>query len=591
MNADLKTRSFRYALRPFAVQARAIDQAASAARRYWNNLVATQRWAEHEIRHGRRGSVVNAYRDTLLGKKLTGCACGADARERAAEKGIPLNQAVRELRAEAAQKQGEMSLRAKDGKPLRAMSRRKLAVAYAVEGVDATRKAKGSPVSSQVAFSLIAKFQDSCKLYITGKRGRPKFKGKEDSVSLQCQITATTPYPLSHDRGKTCVDLARLAGVTCAKVPVIFHRPLAPDAKVKRVAVTVRNGRYYVSFQVDAPAGAFARAIPAAEGQVLGIDPGRKIALAVASPDGTFSEAVQPPVGRDRRFLKRLRRAQRQLARRRRLANPDCFDEKGRCKRGHRPRVKTRSMARTEARLAEMARHLTDARTDFYHRTAIELLQQADLIGVGTWRGKAHAPGEGKAKRAQVRKDADHAISGFVSILKDKASLSARPKRVIDIKEPGTTCQCPDCGARSGPSGLEGLNIREWTCTNCGTFHQRDFAAARSIGRRAAAEAAAGAQAGVAVAAKPKVKRGRSPEGEQTKGPPQGGQVPVAHEAVPARAASRRRPPSAAGAAGAGQAQRPVTGVVGNGLPRGHVRPAAERRKPPGAGTAEGASG
>jgi transposase len=680
--------------------------------------VATQRWAEQEIRHGRRGSVVNAYRDLLLGKAVTGVAAG-QANKLAAEKNIPVEHAVREMREAMAKKQGEMvridaAKKKNSNKPsallpspktgqitLRDMSRRQLAVAYATESVEATRKAKGSPVSSQVAFSLIAKFQDSTKLYITGKRGRPKFKRRDDSVSLQCQITATTPCPLSFERKSSAagarpgvatdtrpeikpqraqaqtkvtlqgvdvpvaeeavparavtrltsssasavranqengssrhpvvnegekspesmvtfahmpkggnrshdarqsvcnqdstkfyicgkrgrpkfkrredsvslqcqitattpclpsfegtealVDLTRVAGERCNKVPVIFHRPLPAEAKIKRVALTVRNGRYYVTFQVDAPQGAFLREFSAAEGQVLGIDPGRKIALSISSTDGSFTQAVHPPIGRDKRYLKKLRRLQRKLDRQKRQANPECFDEEGRWKKGCRLKVETKGMQATKAELADMARHLVDARTDFYHRTAIDLLQKADASGVGTWRGRGRAPGKGKAKRAQVRKDADHAISEFASILKDKASLSVQPKQVVDVKEPGTTCECPDCGAKTGPSGLEELGVREWTCSSYGTFHIRDFAAARSIARRTAAETAAGRAAGVAEATTPKRKRQRAKA--QTKGPSQDGQVPVADEAVAARPAPRQRTPSAASAAVPGQRQ------------------------------------
>jgi transposase len=532
--------------------------------------------------------VVKAYQNILLGKSLTGVAA-ANANKLALDKGICAQDACRQLRIEAARKQGEM-VRSKDGKPLRRMSCRKLAVAYSIESVEATRKKKGSPVSSQVAFSLIAKFQDCTKLYVTGKRGKPHFKARQDSVSLQCQVTESTPHPLAHDRGETYVDLSRVAGEQCSKVPVLFHRPLPDGCAIKRVALTLRGQRRYVVFQVDAPLECFARDFTEAPGQVAGVDPGRKVALSVSSSDGSYAQTVQPPLCRDRRYLRKLRRTQRKLDRQRRMANPECYDDRGRCKLGHRPKVRTKRMAETQSKLSEMARHLVEARNDFYHRTAIHLLTRFDRVGVGKWRGKGHAPGEGKAKRAQVRKDADHAISNFVGILKDKASLSRAPKQALDVREHGTTRDCFGCGQPTGPSGLKDLKVREWTCTNCGAFHKRDFSAARAIARRANEMAEAGAQSGVTAAVKGRTKRGRAKA--QTRTELQASKIPVAHEAGPVRAVARMTPSAASAARvsqDGGNGHQPVAGVASNDLPGGHTHHADESRKPLAEGKAQSA--
>src|SRR5208337_211731 len=50
---------------------------------------------------------------------------------------------------------------------------------------------------------------------------------------------------------------------------------------------------------------------------------------------------------------------------------------------------------------------------------------------------------------------------------------------------------CSACSARSGPQGIAGIGIREWTCSECGTGHDRDVNAAKNIlaaGRRRLAE-------------------------------------------------------------------------------------------------------
>ncbi|WP_264371129.1 transposase [Azotobacter chroococcum] len=44
-----------------------------------------------------------------------------------------------------------------------------------------------------------------------------------------------------------------------------------------------------------------------------------------------------------------------------------------------------------------------------------------------------------------------------------------------------TTRTCSSCGSLSGPQGVNGLRIREWTCSECGVAHDRDVNAARNI--------------------------------------------------------------------------------------------------------------
>ncbi len=40
---------------------------------------------------------------------------------------------------------------------------------------------------------------------------------------------------------------------------------------------------------------------------------------------------------------------------------------------------------------------------------------------------------------------------------------------------------CSVCGALSGPKGLKDLVIRQWSCVECGSSHDRDINAARNI--------------------------------------------------------------------------------------------------------------
>ena len=287
---------------------------------------------------------------------------------------------------------------------------------------------------------------------------------------------------------------------------------------------------------------------PDAGGRVAGIDPGRKVALSLSTPDGGEKKIIQPSLARNKGFLRKLRRLQRKADRQRRAGSPDCYDAQNRWIKGKRLGTPSENLQETERTIAEMQRHLADARLDFYHRTANDLLTRYDVVGVGKWRGRGNAPGEGKSQRAQNRKDYDHAISLFVGVLRYKAGDD---KHVFDIPEHGSTRDCLKCKAPTGPTGLAGLKVRQWTCPRCGTVHERDFASACTHAQRAVAILAAGAQPPCSQPARKggKLQRRRSPKDQTKVAPPEGAGVPVGDEAEAVRPATRKRIPSAACAA------------------------------------------
>jgi putative transposase len=50
-----------------------------------------------------------------------------------------------------------------------------------------------------------------------------------------------------------------------------------------------------------------------------------------------------------------------------------------------------------------------------------------------------------------------------------------------EVNESRSSLTCSACLARSGPSGLSQLGVREWVCTRCGVVHNRDINAAHNI--------------------------------------------------------------------------------------------------------------
>ena len=470
-------RCYRYALRPTPEQARALGHAQAQARRLWNGMVALLKYAEREQRNGRREALIHEYGRILAGKALTGAAV-TKARKLMAERGLTSEQEATAI------------ARAEQVEAARKYGRRRLALAYAVERAQSTARGKRFILSAQTVVAIVRKFGDACALYVTGKRGAPKFKVKGDPVSLQRQLSAGAAAPVDFRAGTA--DLAGVLGSECCRaVPAILHRPLPAGATIKQVAVTATPTRSFVVFMIEAPTASFVRAVPEVPATaVAGIDPGRKTALSVSDTTGATTFAIQPPLYRDQRFLRRHNRLMRKADRQLRAANPERFDEKGRWKKRAGKLTITKGLQDTRNSIAEGLRHIADARREAYHLGANRLLNEFAVVGVGNWRGRGKAPGVGRAKRAQNRKDYDNAISEFTAILKDKAARCSQPRAVFDVREAGTTKNCPDCGAATGPSGIKDLKVRAWTCSSCGANHERDFASARAIARRAQQTAA-----------------------------------------------------------------------------------------------------
>jgi transposase len=206
-----------------------------------------------------------------------------------------------------------------------------------------------------------------------------------------------------------------------------FHKQEIPDGHIGQFRLIKRASGWYVCLFVQAEPNPVLRVADRA----VGIDAGFKSLLTLST-----GEKIAHP----REFeASALRLAQAQRGNNKQLAS------------------------RINERIANQ-------RKDRNHKLSRRLVAENQLIAFSADRHSAIARRFGKSVTS----------SGHAQLRQMLAYKSSRTDghQYIEVSPINSTKTCSDCGALSGPSGLSMLGVREWTCAECGTHHDRDINAA-----------------------------------------------------------------------------------------------------------------
>lgn len=130
----------------------------------------------------------------------------------------------------------------------------------------------------------------------------------------------------------------------------------------------------------------------------------------------------------------------------------------------------SRSRAKARLELARFHRRVTNLRKEFHWKLALQLVTDYDTICMETLNMRA-------MQRMWGRKISDLGFSEFVNILSKQCAKYG--KKLIQISQwEATSKTCSACGHHENKMPL---NIRKWTCPECGTHHDRDVNAAQNI--------------------------------------------------------------------------------------------------------------
>ena len=279
------------------------------------------------------------------------------------------------------------------------------------------------------------------------KLGFPRFKGRRAAVS--CRFTTGALGLADHDRRH--VKLPRVGVVrTLESTRKLARRLEGGTARVRSATVSLRAGRWFVSFSVEIqPTGA----APVNCVTVVGVDLG-VTSLAVLST----GETVPNP--------KHLESAQRELRRLQRQAS-----------RRHGPDRRTgqtpsRRWRNTQARITRLHKRVADARRDGLHKLTSRLIRTSgtvvieDLNVSGMLRNRRLARHVAGTGMAELRRQVEY-----------KTAWAGVRLHVANRWFPSSKT-CSGCGVVKAKLRL---SERIYHCQACGLILDRDLNAARNL--------------------------------------------------------------------------------------------------------------
>jgi putative transposase len=266
--------------------------------------------------------------------------------------------------------------------------------------------------------------------FFEGRVDYPAFKKKQNSQSAEYTASAFK----WHD-GK--LTLAKMD----TPLDIAWSRPLPKDAKPSTVTVSKDcANRYFVSILVEDNI----KPLPVVNKQV-GLDLGLKSMVIMST-----GEAVGNP-----RFFakdeKALAKAQRRHAKK---------------KKGSKNRDKAR------LKVAKIHARINDRRRDYQHKLSTRIVHENQVICIESLAVKNMVKNHCLAKAIS-----DVGWGEFVRQLEYKSEWYGRTLVKIDKWYPSSK-RCFDCGHILNSLTLD---VRRWTCPECGVQHDRDINAARNI--------------------------------------------------------------------------------------------------------------
>ena len=288
-----------------------------------------------------------------------------------------------------------------------------------------------------------------------GKRGRPRFKGRNQMDSVEGKSNASGirwREPFVEWLG------LELEAIIDWDDPVIAHG-LAARIKYTRIVRRKLNGRNRFYVQLVCVGRPYQKPKNyLGEGDV-GLDLGPSTIATVAEQEAFLAQFCDELVPRQRE----IRRLQRQIDRQQRANNPNCYDNKGRAIKGKRPTHKSARQRKTEAKLAELHRQQAAHRKSLHGQKVNYVLRMGNVFKLEKLSYLAF-------QRQYGRSVGMRAPGMFVELLRRKAASAGAEVIEFPTRTTRLSQTCHGCGTvKKKPLS------QRWHKCDCGVEAQRDL--------------------------------------------------------------------------------------------------------------------
>ena len=294
-------------------------------------------------------------------------------------------------------------------------------------------------VDSLALANVQLNLQKAYKNFFQSGFGFPKFKKKSHRQS----------YKTNNNSGSIALQNGHIKLPKVGWVRVKEHRQTKGVIKSATISMTP-SGKYYVSILCET--------------EIIQLP---KTNSSVGVDLGIFDFAILSTgekIG-NRRFLtqlsKKLAKEQKILSRRALAAE-----------KANRKLSESNNYQKQRIKVAKIHEKIVNMRRDFLHKLSTNLVKNHDIVCIEDLSSKNLMKNHKLAKSI-----GDVSWSEFVRMLEYKSSWYEKQVSKISRWYPSSQI-CSDCGFSSGKKPL---SIRKWTCTNCGSHHDRDINASINI--------------------------------------------------------------------------------------------------------------